>query len=141
MGSPLSSLLADIFMNKPKNEIFSSANPLHHPHITYWYRYSDDVLYLRTRPANLIPEILDFINSFYPSIMKFTVSIGGNQINFLYLAISVNDNFNMHRKPTATDITIHNTSYHTFPPHEYAAVLSMIRLPFISLESLSLIHI
>ncbi len=47
MGSPLSPLLADIFMDSLEQTIFLSNHSLFR-NITYWHRYVDDILVLWT---------------------------------------------------------------------------------------------
>jgi len=82
---------------------------------------------------------LELLNSHYLSI-KFTLELGGSKINFLDLTISVNDGkhtFSIFRKPTHTDGTIHNSSFH-LACHKHAAFLSMIhRLVSVPVSSLS----
>ena len=94
MGSPLSSLMADVFMDRLENDIFDSSNPLT-SHVRYWYRYVDNVLCLWTRTADLVQNFLSFINSLYPTInslyptIKFTLEFGGSTINFPDLTITI----------------------------------------------------
>ena len=89
MGLPLASLVAEIFMDSLERNIFTSNNPLFSS-IHYWYRYVDDVLYLWTGPSELLQNLLAFIHSFHPNL-KFTIEIGGQQINFSDLTISLKE--------------------------------------------------
>jgi hypothetical protein len=136
MGSPISSLLADVFMSGLEEEIFTS-NQIYTQHIQYWYRYVDDILCLWTGSTEEIYEFLNFINNFYPSI-KFTLKVGGPSINFLDLKISLHNhkhNFEVYRKPTSTDLILDGTSYH-LTAQKHAAIMSMIhRLITIELRS------
>ena len=121
MGFPISSLIAEFLIDKLENEIFNFQNSLA-VHIDYWFRYIDDILCLRTGSVHLLNYFLSYINSLYPSI-KFTLEIGGSQINFLDLMIHNKHslhNFKIFRKPISTDITIHDSSFHT-PSHKHAA--------------------
>ena len=126
MGSPIAPLLADVFMSRLEDEIFSSENPLTQ-HVAYWFRYVDDILCLWTGPTPQLHEFLSFINSFYSPI-QFTLEIGGTSINFLDLTISLKNHkhvFEVFRKPTHTDLIIDGGSYHP-PSHKHAAILSLI---------------
>ena len=126
MGSPLSPLISEIFMNLLEREVFNSDCMLTQ-YVGYWHRYVDDVLCLWTGPAEKLKDFLQFLNSLYPSI-KFTLEVGGNTINFLDLSIKLNagkHEFSIYRKPTYTDITIDGSSYAP-PPHKHAAFHSMI---------------
>jgi len=96
-------------------------------HVQYWFRYVDDVLRLWTGPPDLVQNFLSFINSLCPTV-KFTLEVGGHTINFLDLTISIlnqQHSFKIFRKPTCTDITILNSSFH-HPAHKNAAFMSMI---------------
>jgi len=117
MGSPISPLMGEIFMNRVENEIFSSNSPLLQ-HVHYWCRYVDDVLCLWHGNTEQLTDFLHFINSsLYPSI-KFTLEVGGSSINFLDLTITLANNrhyFEIYRKPTHTDTLIHGLSFHPLP--------------------------
>ena len=41
IGSPLGSLVAEVFMKLFEHQLISSKHPLL-PHVTYWHRYVDD---------------------------------------------------------------------------------------------------
>ena len=88
-----------------------------------WRRYVDDILCVWHGPGELIEQFLSLLNSFFPSI-KFTVEIGGAQIKFLDLTISISNNneytYDIYRKPTTTDITVHGSSFCPLP-HKLAA--------------------
>ena len=95
-------------MNKFESEIFQSNHPLI-SHILLWCRYVDDILCVWVGSRELIEDFLDFRNSLYPSI-KFSVGEGGGKISFLDLEITIQDceyMFDIYRRPTATDVTIH----------------------------------
>lgn len=98
-------------MDRMEHEIFQSDHPLL-TYVALWRRYVDDVLCVWTGPNELLQPFLDFINSIYPTI-EFTMEVGGTRINFLDLTINIEENkytFNIYRKPTATDATIHGSS-------------------------------
>ena len=59
------------------------------------------------------------VEQLLPLSIKFTVEIGGAKINFLDLTISISDNnectYDIYRKPTTTDITVHGSSFCPLP--------------------------
>ena len=126
MGSPLSSLIPEVFMDSLESKIFAS-NDISVRWVSYWHRYVDDILCLWSGDHLQLDEFLLSINALYPSI-KFTVQVGGNNINFLDLHISIESGrheFSIYRKPTSTDITIHGTSFCPLS-HKHAAYHSLI---------------
>jgi len=125
MGSPLSPLLAEIFMDHlekiiHKHKISNS--------FIYWYRYVDDVLACFTGTNRQLDSFLEYINSLHEKI-NFTIETEkDNSINFLDLKISRIENkhiFSIYRKPSHTDTTIHQNSAHPVQ-HKLAAFHSMI---------------
>ena len=82
MGSPLSPLIAEIFMNTLENRIFHHDNAQYNRDIIYWYRYVDDVLCMWNGGVDKLNKFPAYLNSLYPSI-RFTLEIGGTSINFL----------------------------------------------------------
>ena len=117
MGSPIASMMADIFMDSLENKIFTSNHNLL-LHVKYWFRYVDDVLCLWGGSLTELQDFLAFINSFYSKI-QFTLEIGGSTINFLDLSITITNghyDFAIYRKPTYSDTIIHGSSFHPPPP-------------------------
>lgn len=129
MGSPLSPLLAEIFMANLETTI-EQTEPF--KHIIFWYRYVDDVLAGFTGTSRQLTKFLAHINSIHPKI-KFTIEEErNNEINFLDITIKRNHpslSFKIFRKPTATDITIPMDSLHPLQ-HKLAAYRSMIHRAF-----------
>ena len=128
MGSPLSPLLADIFMNDLETKLFESAHPLTKS-IIYWFRYVDDILAAFNGTDRQLTQFTQFLNTLHPSI-KFTNEIQDkyNSLNFLDLKITLINNkheFNIYRKPSYTDTVIHNSSLHP-TSHKHAVFHSMI---------------
>ena len=125
MGSPLSPLLAEIFLDNLETKFHSNkaSNSL-----LYWYRYVDDILVCFTGSDRQLGTILQLLNTLHPRI-KFTVEEEvESSINFLDLTITRTLNkhrFSIYHKPSHTDITIHNTSHHPVQ-HKLAAYHSMI---------------
>ena len=127
MGSPLSPLLAEIFMDHLENKLFQSKVPLL-SNVFYWYRYVDDVLCCWTGSHRQAHNFLTFLNSLHPRI-NFTMEMESDGIlNFLDLSISTSKNkheFAIFRKPTFTD---HVIPYDSFYPwsHKTSAFNHMI---------------
>ena len=110
MGSPLSAVMASLFMETlevgPIREIIGN-------HVT-WLRYVDDTLVVLPRRAN-IQHILDGLNSIHPRI-KFTMEEESDgTIPFLDTLIHRKEEhatFGVYRKPTNMDDFIHFLSGH-----------------------------
>ncbi|XP_072381211.1 uncharacterized protein [Diabrotica undecimpunctata] len=123
MGSCLSPLLADIFMDH-----LESTHIMKNPEILHWFRYVDDCLVFISGNSNSADLLLSKINQIHPNI-KFTMELESSQsINFLDLTITrLNDHFDfsIYRKPTQTDHIIPLSSNHPMS-HKYAAFHSYI---------------
>ena len=127
MGSPLSPLLAEIYMNSFEDSLFQSKNPLLNK-IFYWFRYVDDILCCWTGTTRQLHSFLNFLNSRESSI-NFTLEVDTNKsINFLDLTITLQNNrhdFAIFRKPTHTDTIIPFDSTHPWS-HKMAFFNCMI---------------
>lgn len=124
MGSPLSPLLADIYMDYLEEKILSK---LKTSNLLYWYRYVDDIIILWVGTERQLNKFHENLNSLDPHI-KFTIEFGGEHLNFLDLSINLLNNrhvFSIFRKSTYSDITIHNSSNHP-QAHKHAAFHSMV---------------
>jgi hypothetical protein len=114
MGSPLSSLLADLVMDDLENSLFNSN--LENTHLIHcWYRYVDDIFAVWKGSDRQLDCFVKTLNSRCQNI-NFTVekSVNG-KLNFLDLTISSGVNgydFAIFRKPTSTGLVIHNSSRH-----------------------------
>lgn len=125
MGSPLSGLLSDIFLNNLEKTILTPNNP----NILLWRRYVDDILIIWNN------KNIDSIHSFHSTINKlhkninFTIELENDKkLNFLDLTLINNANqitFNIYRKPTQTDTVIPKNSYH-HKTHKTAAFRAFI---------------
>jgi hypothetical protein len=111
MGSPLSPLMADFFMNHLEKTI--TKLPLF-KNLLFYFRYVDDILGLWVGTERQLDQFLTEINNINKSI-KFTMEFGDKTINFLDININILNNkldFDIYRKETYTDNLIHNTSKH-----------------------------
>ena len=84
MGNPLSSLLAEIFMNSL--EEYVSKNPLFKQFI-YWYRYVDDILTCFTGTDRQLSQFLTLLNNFHLNIKFTIIEVTNCSINSLHLTI------------------------------------------------------
>ena len=118
MGSPLSPLLAEIFLNNLETN-FISTHPLFKKYIFFWRRYVDDVFVIFKGNKSDVPIFLSFLNSLHTNI-EFTSELPVNNcIPFLDLFIKLSSNkinFSIYRKPTTTD---HVIPFHSNHPIKY----------------------
>ena len=114
MGSPLSGLLADVFMNHFERKYIMS-NPAYKNKILAYYRYVDDTFMLFDGTTRQIESMVSSLNKTHPNI-KFTLEHeADNKISFLdAMIVKQNGNlaFKVYRKPTTTNSTIHSSSFH-----------------------------
>jgi hypothetical protein len=137
MGSPLSGLLANIYMTELETEkIMNECNPYRNK-IVYWHRYVDDIICLYKGNSSSCTDLKEYLNKISRSI-KFTMESQDNQINYLDINIRKENNhhsFKIYRKDTQTDLVIPADSNHPWQ-HKMAAFYSMInRLVKIPLQS------
>jgi len=128
MGSPLSSILSEIYLNHIENEhIFSDRNKWRDK-IIFYKRYVDDTWAIVNCNARQLKLLQQYLNNISPKL-KFTLEIEENSsINFLDLTIYKTGNkltYNIYRKPTVTSHTIHASSYHP-QQHKMSAYISMV---------------
>lgn len=136
MGSSISPLLANIYMDYIENIIFNSKQNIL-KNIILWKRYVDDIFCIWSGNTDLLKVFLNFINNINNNI-KFTLETEINHnINFLDLSLTkdiVNHNiiFDIYRKNTFTDTIIPNDSLH-FHSHKISAfnnyIHRMLSLP------------
>jgi hypothetical protein len=116
MGSPLSPILADIYMDHFEKNLFSSSSELT-KNVLCWYRYVDDVFCVWGGSKRQLQLFLTRLNSLNKNL-KFTIEVEeNNSLPFLDLKISKLNNkldFSIFRKDSYTDQVIHFKSRHCF---------------------------
>jgi hypothetical protein len=117
MGAPSSAIIAETYLqNLEHNQIY---NLLKKYKITGYFRYVDDIMIVYDKNKTHINTIITEFKTKLPTI-NFTVEKEKNQkLHFLDLIIHREHNkldYMIYKKPTATDILIHNSSCH---PNEH----------------------
>lgn len=123
MGSPLSPVMADIYMNEFEKRIITESK--HRDKIKTWLRYVDDILLIWEGNDEEFEEFVNEINGMEQKI-NFQEEVGGKEINYLDLHITINNGmfkFDIFRKKTYSDLIIPNESYHPIS-HKMAALNS-----------------
>lgn len=110
MGSPLSPIIANLYMEGFESKALASApsSP------TMWLRYVDDTFVLWPHDANRLEEFHSHLNAQHPQI-QFTKEEKDDQISFLDVLVKREDGIfktSVYRKPTHTDRYTHFTSHH-----------------------------
>ena len=127
MGSPISSILAEIFIHHIEQKYILHNNKHAHK-ILYWHRFVDDIILLYKGNKRQVENFHKYINSIHPKL-KFIIDIEkDNSINFLDLTITKQNNTHMYkiyRKPTTTDMVIRKLSNHP-TQHKHAAFNHML---------------
>jgi hypothetical protein len=113
MGSPISSVLAKIFLQHLENKFYPEM--IRKTHIQYIARYADDILIIYDSNKTTAQDILIARNNMYPSI-KYNLEVEHEGIiNFLDLKICRRSDeilIGIYRKPTFTDVMIPAQSIH-----------------------------
>lgn len=115
MGSNLSPLLAEIFMDNLEKNI---KNCEFYSDVLFYYRYVDDIILCYNNTIENLNLFKNHIDSLHPSI-KFTIELEqGGSIPFLDLLVSKTQNnklsFSIYRKATTTDTVIPFSSNHPY---------------------------
>eukprot|EP00057_Strongylocentrotus_purpuratus_P009741 XP_011664215.1 PREDICTED: uncharacterized protein LOC100893431 [Strongylocentrotus purpuratus] len=118
MGSPLSPIIANIFMEHLEHQALKSADKSP----SLWLRYVDDTFVIWPHSTPDLHHFLDHINNQHPSI-KFTMETEhDNSIPFLDVLITKTPSgfpsHQVYRKPTHTDRYLNFRSHHHPSVHQ-----------------------
>ena len=83
-----------------------------------WKRFIDDVLMLFRGSEQQCQELVDWLNSLYPGVVKFKHEFSTEKVEFLDLVISINNNkmeTNLYIKPSNKQLYLDFLSNH--PDH------------------------
>ena len=111
MGSPLSPIVANLYMENLERAALSSAKLAP----TMWRRYVDDTFVLWPHGADQLEEFHAHLNRQHPQIQFTKEEESDNQISFLDVLVKrENGRFKtaVYRKPTHTDRYTHFASHH-----------------------------
>ncbi|KAL1447597.1 hypothetical protein WDU94_009868 [Cyamophila willieti] len=125
MGSPLSPILANIYMNHFENKILQESKLKNN--VISWLRYVDDILVIWSSSNRQLENFKNDINKINDNI-KFTLEHGGKEINYLDLTINIENNklkTKIYRKPTYADAIIPADSFHPWK-YKTSAIESFI---------------
>jgi hypothetical protein len=115
VGAPTLVILAEVYMQHLEHT--SIADILNKHQIMDYYRYVDDILIVYNKQKTNIINMLEDFNAIHPKL-KFTMEQETqNRINYRELTIKKNQNelnFEIYRKPAATDLILRNTSCHPY---------------------------
>ena len=121
MGSPISRLIAEIFLQYNENKHIKQI--LDTKHIAFYTRYVDDILVIYDSTRLSPQDIHTYINGIPQNIKLKATPEENSSIDFLDLTITRNHNrlqIDIYRKPTNTDTTINFQSNHP-TEHKIAA--------------------
>jgi len=96
LWGPLFLLLYDLVLQNLKSHTLDELSFIP----PFYIRYMDDIAL--AAPCTLFDELLDTFNSFHPRL-KFTMEVGGSQLNFFELTIIIRNSFMIfewYQKPT-----------------------------------------
>uniref|UniRef100_A0A8D8PLV0 Reverse transcriptase domain-containing protein n=1 Tax=Cacopsylla melanoneura TaxID=428564 RepID=A0A8D8PLV0_9HEMI len=127
IGSPISPLMADIFMDHIEEKIFSSGSPWS-SRILHWFRYVDDIFVVVVGSWRQIGKLLGHLNRVHPNIIFTLEKEINGKLNFLDLGVRKEQKrllYNIYRKETFTDCVINKRSNHPLNI-KYAAFHSML---------------
>ena len=114
MGSPVSGILAEIFISHLEQEYILSTNKNKYIHIRYRYPYVDDILFLYKGKKRQVHRFQQHINTIH--ITKRTKH---NKLPRSNCNQKRKHKFKICRRPTITVSKIHKTSNHP-TKHKYA---------------------
>ena len=111
MGSPLSPVVANIFMEEFENEALQEAGSK--PRL--WLRYVDDTFVIWSQGRDQLEDFLSFLNGRHGNIQFTMEEETDGSIPFLDVLVKKNKgrlSTSVYRKPTHTDRYLHFSSHH-----------------------------
>ena len=137
MGSPLSPVLADLFMEEFELDTIENADL----RPSLWLRYVDDTFVVWPHGRTALQDFLTHLNNQHP-LIKFTMETEQNQtISFLDVQVTRKADgtlaHTVHRKPTHTDRYLHSSSFH-HPRFKSAVQNTLVRRAFNTCDQHSL---
>ena len=87
MGSPLSGILSDLYLNFFESEYLFSSNNKYRKNIVSYYRYVDDTFIVFDGTLRQIELLKNYLNSVNKHIQFTLETKENNQLNFLDLTI------------------------------------------------------
>jgi hypothetical protein len=125
MGAPTSAIFVEIFLHWLEHTQITKILTKHNSN--GYFQYVDNVLIVYNPQDTIIENTLADINSLHPNL-KFTIQEETNStLNYLDLHITnVHGQleYKVYRKPTATDVIIHDSSCHPFE-HKISALCTI----------------
>ena len=107
MGSPISSIIAEIFLQRYENMFMKHL--FEYKNIIYYSRYVDDIFIMYDNTITDPDNLTNSMNNIHKDIIFKPTPSTNNQINFLDLLIIRNESsikIDIYGKPTTTDTTI-----------------------------------
>lgn len=129
MGSPLSPVVASIFMEAFEQQVLGSF----HLQPKCWFRYVDDTFVIWPHGRDSLGEFLSFLNSQHQDI-RFTMEIESDgHLPFLDVLVTRYPDgklgHTVYRKPTHTDRYLNALSHH-HPAHKQAVINTLVQRAF-----------
>ncbi|KAK5644613.1 hypothetical protein RI129_005913 [Pyrocoelia pectoralis] len=127
MGSNLSPLLAEIFMNNLESNHIATSK-FYTDHVIFWGRYVDDVICIHSADDSGVNNFLNELNGIHPNVQFTIEKESNNTLPFLDLLLHKSPQkitFSIYRKPTTTDNMIPYDSVHPIT-HKMAGLHSLL---------------
>jgi hypothetical protein len=115
MGSPISGIIAEIFLQWYEN--LNIKNHMDNKSVILYTRYVDDILIIYDSTKITNQQIIQQANTIHPDLIFDHTMECDKSNNFLDVTIHHNNttfDINIYRKPTTTDTTIHFNTNHPF---------------------------
>lgn len=113
MGSPLSSLISEIFLQHIENQFIEEIKTQFN--ILFYGRFVDDIIVIYDDSLTQSNHILDKFNSIHPKLQYTMEKEINSSINFLDLTLKRYNKYieySIYRKPTTSKLSIDNFSIH-----------------------------